>query len=200
MSNNMKVRNAKAGALVALGANLPSSVGPPAQTIRASLEKLTELGHRVDLVSKYYITPCFPAGAGPDFVNVAARISTSADPAALLSAFHRVEESFGRERVKRWSARTLDLDLLAVDDVVRPDLETFVYWRDLSAQDQQVMGPDQLILPHPRIQDRAFVLIPLADVAPDWCHPVSRKTVLEMVKDLPSSDRSAVKVMKTPQI
>ena len=196
----MKIGKNETVALVAAGANLPSEAGYPELTIHKALEMLEKYGHTVDLVSNYYRTPCFPVGAGPDFMNVAARIVTLSDPAALLSDLHLVEKSFGRKRIARWSARTLDLDLLAVDDTIVPDATTFVHWRDLSPEMQQVQGPDQLILPHPRIQDRAFVLIPLADIAPDWRHPVLRKTVAEMLKDLPRSDREAVKVIKTPHL
>ena len=89
--------------------------------------------------------------------------------------------------------RTLDIDLLAMGDSVLPDAETHDRWRSLPAEAQIRSTPDQLILPHPRLQDRAFVLVPLADVAPDWVHPRTGQSVRQMLAALPQSDREAVK-------
>ena len=113
-------------------------------------------------------------------------------PASLLRALHAVEAAFGRSRDQRWGQRTLDLDLLAADDVILPDLATYREWRKLAPDSQKELAPDTLILPHPRLQDRAFVLVPLADIVPDWCHPVTGLTVTEMVSNLPESDVAAV--------
>ncbi len=89
--------------------------------------------------------------------------------------------------------RTLDIDLLAMGDSVLPDTKTQDSWRALAPEAQIRTTPDQLILPHPRLQDRAFVLVPLADVAPDWVHPRTGLTVLQMLDALPAADREAVK-------
>ncbi|MGL5008520.1 MAG: 2-amino-4-hydroxy-6-hydroxymethyldihydropteridine diphosphokinase, partial [Paracoccaceae bacterium] len=103
-----------------------------------------------------------------------------------------IENRFGRRRDQRWGMRTLDLDLVALGDSVLPDAATHARWRDLPATDQARIAPETLILPHPRLQDRAFVLVPLADVAPDWRHPLLNLTVSEMVARLPAEDRAAV--------
>jgi 2-amino-4-hydroxy-6-hydroxymethyldihydropteridine diphosphokinase len=89
--------------------------------------------------------------------------------------------------------RTLDIDLLAVGDSVLPDAATQDSWRALAPEAQIRTTPDRLILPHPRLQDRAFVLVPLADVAPDWAHPRTGLTVRQMLAALPDSERDAVK-------
>lgn len=170
--------------LIALGANLPSATGAPAATLRAALERLSRLGARGLRVSRFFRTPCFPPGAGPDYVNAAASLRFAGAPEHLLQALHETEAAFGRERGRRWGGRTLDLDLIAAGDSILPDPATQALWRDLPPECQIVEAPDRLIVPHPRLQDRAFVLIPLADVAPDWRHPLLQQSVREMLAAL----------------
>lgn len=179
-------------ALIALGANLSSDLGGPAQTLAAAIARLPAVGLRVSAVSRFFETPCFPAGAGPDYVNAALQVRTELGPQAVLDALHGIEADLGRVREQRWGQRVIDLDLIAYGDRILPDLATFARWRDLPAETQRTATPVSLILPHPRLQDRAFVLVPLRDIAPDWCHPVSNDTVLDMLADLPHEDRAAV--------
>jgi 2-amino-4-hydroxy-6-hydroxymethyldihydropteridine diphosphokinase len=181
--------------LVAFGANLPFDGQPPETTIPSALEALTEEGFGVVGVSRMYRTPCFPAGAGPDYVNAAAKLVAPAtsDVAAVLAALHRVEARFGRERLERWGRRTLDIDLLAMGDSVWPDAATQDQWRDLPPDRQIGTVPDGPIVPHPRLQDRAFVLVPLADVAADWVHPRLGQSVAMMLAARPAEERNAVK-------
>ena len=178
-----------------MGANLPFDGQPPQVTLQAAVAAMAADLGAVVAVSRFFATPCFPAGAGPDYVNAAAviRMADPADPARILASLHTIEARFGRERLQRWGMRTLDLDLLALGDCVLPDVATQDAWRNLPPADQPGTAPDRLILPHPRLQDRAFVLVPLADVAPDWLHPRLGKTVRQMIADLPQSDVDAVK-------
>ncbi|QGX99409.1 2-amino-4-hydroxy-6-hydroxymethyldihydropteridine diphosphokinase [Roseovarius faecimaris] len=178
--------------LIALGGNLRSELGVPQQTLRAALARLEQIGVQLKAVSAFYRTPCFPPGAGPDYVNAAAKIGYDGDPKEVLDLLHTVEAGLGRERVERWGRRTLDLDLIAAGSRVLPDEATHERWRNLPPERQVEATPDELILPHPRLQDRAFVLVPLADVAPDWVHPVLGLTVAEMVAGLPDEDVSDV--------
>jgi 2-amino-4-hydroxy-6-hydroxymethyldihydropteridine diphosphokinase len=182
-------------ALVAFGANLPFEGEGPAATLRKAVDALQEEGLQLLALSRFYATPCFPAGAGPDYVNAAALLQCefSIDLTSVMARLHRVEARFGRERAQRWGMRTLDIDLLAMGDSVLPDSETQDIWRRLPMEAQVRATPDQLILPHPRLQDRAFVLVPLADVAPDWVHPRTGQSVRQMLDALPKADRDAVK-------
>ena len=181
-------------ALIALGANLNFGDMSPKSTILAAIAELDRLGLTVTRLSTLYLTPCFPAGAGPDYVNAAAVVTlrhtmTSAD---ILACLHTVEAKFGRERLQRWGMRTLDIDLLALGESVLPDRATYLKWKNLLPDDQRRLAPDQLILPHPRLAERAFVLVPLADVAPDWRHPITGLSVAQMLAALPAKDRAEV--------
>jgi 2-amino-4-hydroxy-6-hydroxymethyldihydropteridine diphosphokinase len=137
--------------LVALGANLPSSIhGGPRETLEAALEALDAAGIEIVRRSGWYETAPVPVSDQPWYVNGVALVATSLGPADLLQALHRIEAAFGRVREAVNAPRVLDLDLLAYDDRISTD------WP---------------VLPHPRLHERAFVLRPLGDVAPDWRHP-----------------------------
>lgn len=178
--------------LIALGANLPIGEESPEVALRAAVARIGALVGRVDACSRFFRTPCFPPGAGPDFVNAAVSVRTHLAPRSILTALHDIEAGFGRQRDERWGARVLDLDLLAAADQVLPDRATQAAWMGLAPDEQQRKAPDRLILPHPRLQDRAFVLVPLADIAPDWRHPVLGRSVRDMCAELPEQDRAAV--------
>jgi 2-amino-4-hydroxy-6-hydroxymethyldihydropteridine diphosphokinase len=156
--------------LLGLGANLPSAThGQPEATLAAALAALAAEGVTVDRLSPWYRSAPVPAGDQPWYVNGVAVVATLLAPAELLELLHRVERRFGRVRRDRNEPRVLDLDLLDYDGLVQDS--------------------GQAVLPHPRLHERAFVLLPLRDVAPHWRHPLLGRTVDELAAALPPGQR-----------
>jgi 2-amino-4-hydroxy-6-hydroxymethyldihydropteridine diphosphokinase len=159
--------------LIGLGANLPSAAGEPRATLAAALAELEGAGVRVVARSRWYRSAAVPRSDQPDYVNAAIAVETALAPRDLLALLHRVERKFGRVRGVRDAARTLDLDLLAYHDHVSEG------------------GQGEPILPHPRFHERAFVLLPLVDIAADWRHPRLGRTVRELAAALPPGQDAA---------
>lgn len=153
--------------LIAIGANLPGRAGTPRDNCEAALVALGTAGVRVTKRSRWYRTPPWPPSDQPWYVNGVVAVETTLDPAALLAVLHRVERDFGRVREAGTAnaPRPLDLDLIDYEGRVRSEPPP--------------------VLPHPRLEGRAFVLRPLADVAPGWQHPVTRRSVGELLAALP---------------
>jgi 2-amino-4-hydroxy-6-hydroxymethyldihydropteridine diphosphokinase len=141
---------------------LGSNQGDPVRQLAAALEELNDLpGCRVLRHSRIYRTPPWgPVTGQPDYANAVAELDTGLLPHELLMALQALENDHGRVRDERWGPRTLDLDLLLYDDLT--------------------MTTDDLTLPHPRLHERAFVLVPLAELAPGLRVP-GHGTVREML-------------------
>jgi 2-amino-4-hydroxy-6-hydroxymethyldihydropteridine diphosphokinase len=180
-------------AFVALGANLPNGDQPPQAAVAAAIAMLAEKTGGSVRASTLYTTPAFPPGAGPDFVNAVVAFDWDSTAEALLSLLHRIEAAFGRTRSARWEARLMDLDLIALGDAVLPDPATQADWAALPPGRAAVETPSELILPHPRLAERSFVLVPLAEIAPDWRHPVTGRDVAQMLADRPADERSKIR-------
>jgi 2-amino-4-hydroxy-6-hydroxymethyldihydropteridine diphosphokinase len=163
---------AKQAILIALGANLPSRAGSPRQTLEAALWELGRGGVHILRRSSFYRSQAWPDPEDPEFINAVAEVESALDPAALMHLLHETETSFGRTRSARNRPRTLDLDLLD--------------YRGLTQT-----GPP--ILPHPRMSTRAFVLVPLLEIAPEWRHPQTGDTAAALIARLAPSDRESVR-------
>jgi 2-amino-4-hydroxy-6-hydroxymethyldihydropteridine diphosphokinase len=161
-------------ALIGVGANLTGPDGrTPLETCRRAVAMLDLLpGVRLNGLSRWFLSAPVPASGQPHYVNAVAsllvELGQTIDPAVLLSHLMAVETACGRQRSTVNAARTLDLDIIAIGDLVRT-------------------APDP-ILPHPRAHKRAFVLAPLADVAPRWIHPVLGRTAAALLADLAPQD------------
>lgn len=141
-------------ALVALGSNL----GSPWWHLKRAAVELSELGEITARSSLWLSAPVGGPGGQADYLNAVvslAPLPAVATPAKLLTALHEIEARHGRLRRQRNEARTLDLDLLAFD---------------------QLVSEDWPLLPHPRMMARAFVLAPLLEIAPEWRHPADRRS------------------------
>ncbi|HEY2876306.1 MAG TPA: 2-amino-4-hydroxy-6-hydroxymethyldihydropteridine diphosphokinase [Reyranella sp.] len=154
---------------VGVGANLPHErYGSPQQTLAAALEELCNRGMKTLRRSAWYRTAPVPASDQPWYVNAVAEVASDLPADALLAELHAVEAEFGRRRTVPNAARPIDLDLLD-------------YHGEIAAP-----GPGRATLPHPRMTGRAFVLRPLADVAPDWRHPLTGEPIGELLAALPA--------------
>jgi 2-amino-4-hydroxy-6-hydroxymethyldihydropteridine diphosphokinase len=156
-----------ATAYIGLGANL----GDRMTTLRMAIQRLETLG-RIAAVSSLYETEPVGYLEQPSFLNAVVALDTELAPADLMSGLLGIERDLGRARSFPNAPRTLDLDLLMVDDVI--------------------LDTPELTLPHPRLHERAFVLVPLAEIAPGLVHPGSGETIQELLHTLP--DQGGVEV------
>ena len=154
---------------IGLGANLDHPrFGPPRQALEAALEELGRRGVAVRRVSPWYRTAPVPASDQPWYVNAVAEVATDLSADRLLALLHEVEDTFGRVRTVPNAPRMIDLDLLDFRGETGPG------------------GAGRAILPHPRLEGRAFVVRPLADLAPDWRHPRTGASIRALLAALPA--------------
>ena len=154
--------------LIALGANLPSRFGPPKDTFDAAKAALAERGVSVSACSRIWKTAPVPVSDQPWYSNAVMAVKTVLNPSELHAVLKSIEIDFGRIPGERNTARLLDLDLLAYNEMMinTPDLQ----------------------VPHPRMTERGFVLFPLQEIAPDWVHPRTGEGIAALVAQLPGDE------------
>jgi 2-amino-4-hydroxy-6-hydroxymethyldihydropteridine diphosphokinase len=156
--------------LIGIGGNLESAqFGPPCDTLTAALAALKEKRIRILTRSGWYRTEPVPRSDQPWFVNAVVSLATELGAKDLLNALQATERQFGRVRGEPNAPRILDLDILDYQG--------------------EVMDTTSLVLPHPRLDERRFVLIPIAEIAPDWRHPILELTAVQLLAQLSSEQR-----------
>lgn len=159
--------------LIGMGANLPSRFGSPIETLNEVFKTLGKIGVNPKKISPIYRTePIDVPDEQPWYHNVVISVETDLTPDGLLSALNVVEIEFGRVRSVKNAARVIDLDIIAYND--------------------ETLTSDRLTVPHSAMCERAFVLYPLRDIAPNWMHPVSGKTIDALIEALPVEQRFEV--------
>lgn len=151
-------------AYIALGSNL----GDKAVNLRQAVKLLQAKGLQIRAVSSFFQTEPYGVTDQPEFINAAACVETSLPPEALLKLLLETELEMGRVRLRHWGERNIDLDLLLYDDLI--------------------YHSDKLNLPHPDMQNRLFVLQPLAEIAAEKIHPVYKKSIQTLLKSLTDGD------------
>lgn len=156
--------------LIGIGGNLASNTyGPPRANCGAALEALEARGTRIIARSRWFESAPVPMSDQPWYVNGVVEVETPLGPEDLIGELLAVEALLGRERGELNAARIVDLDLVAYDD------------RILVGETREAPS-----VPHPRLAERAFVLLPVADIRPDWRHPATGQGLDEMIAKLPT--------------
>jgi 2-amino-4-hydroxy-6-hydroxymethyldihydropteridine diphosphokinase len=163
--------------LVGLGGNSPGPWGTPAEALPRALREMERKGITIEAVSPLYQTAALGAARQPPYINQVARLATSLPAPALLRLLKQIERQAGRRGGRPWGARPLDLDIIDYKGLK-------IGWSPAQKGVPRVRVRP-LVLPHPQLERRPFVLKPLLDVAPNWRHPVLKLSVSELFRRVP---------------
>ena len=183
--------------IIVLGSNLSSKFGSSTEILKKCVGELRSFQAIQSLSeSKWYISSSFVDEREPRYVNVGVRFSTNIKPEDLLIFTSDLEIKYGRKRQRRWEPRTCDIDILLCDQLILPSKLHFEKWLKLDFLEQIELAPNELILPHPRLQERTFFLRPLNDLQPDWTHPFLEMKAKEMLDSLPPNELQNIQELK----
>ena len=167
--------------LIALGSNLEKQNLSRLETINTALGFFSQFNIILIKVSSFWESRSYPDKSQPNFINAVTEVHSELNPYQILHELKNIEKKMGRKNKTRWENRVLDLDILCAGSIILPNINVFNEWMKMPLQKQTEKQPNELILPHPRIQDRLFVLKPLNEIDPDWIHPILNKTTLELI-------------------
>ncbi|HUS96723.1 MAG TPA: 2-amino-4-hydroxy-6-hydroxymethyldihydropteridine diphosphokinase [Hyphomicrobiaceae bacterium] len=185
--------------LIALGSNVEGAWGDPLSSLRRAVSSITGKDVALIAVSRLYMTPAVGLVRQPSFLNAVILVKSGLTPRSLMIAAKRLERAAGRRSGVQWGPRPLDIDLIAHESRLGRQLplqprspSRLTALPGKSTDRPKTMAPSRppghsahrlpVMLPHPELHRRAFVLVPLRDVAPDWRHPVSGQTVSQMLR------------------
>ena len=166
---------------IALGSNLETQNLSRQEVINTALGYFSQFNMILIKVSSFWESRSYPDKNKPNFINAVSEVLSDLNPYEILYELKTIETKMGRKNNTRWGNRVLDLDIISAGSIILPNSNVFNEWLKMPIQKQIKNQPNELILPHPRIQDRLFVLNPLNEVDPHWTHPVFKKTPLELI-------------------
>ena len=166
---------------IALGSNLETENMDRLEILNKALEYFPMFSISLVKVSSFWESKSYPNKNQPNFINAVSEVQSILNPHQTLCSLKKIEIILGRKINSRWGSRVLDLDILAAGSLILPNLRIFNKWLKMPLEQQIQNQPNQLILPHPRIQDRLFVLKPLSEIDPNWIHPVLNKKPYELI-------------------
>ena len=167
---------------IALGSNLETQNLSRLEIINTALGHFSQFKIILIKVSSFWESRSYPDKSQPNFINAVSEVHSELNPYQILHELKNIEKKMGRKNKTRWGSRILDLDIIGSGSIILPNNFEFNKWLKMPLKKQIKIQPDELILPHPRIQDRLFVLRPLNEVDPDWVHPIFNKTPLALIK------------------